>query len=85
MGSYNKSRNPNGNGTVYFSKKENRWRAEIHWTDKNGKQCDLDASYVLVTKYDEEYVMKMVNNVIRNFPANNKLLSKINLRRLSGS
>ena len=29
--------------------------------------------------------IKMVNNVIRNFPANNKLLSKINLRRLSGS
>ena len=39
MGSYNKSRKPNGNGTVYFSEKENRWRAEIHWTDKNGKQC----------------------------------------------
>ena len=38
MGSYNKSRKPNGNGTVYFSEKENRWRTEFHWTDKNGKQ-----------------------------------------------
>lgn len=31
----------------------------LPFTDKNGKQCDLDASYVLVTKHDEEYVMKV--------------------------
>ena len=31
----------------------------LPFTDKNGKQCDLDDSYVLVTKHDEEYVMKV--------------------------
>ena len=31
----------------------------LPFVDKNGKQCDLDASYVLVTKHDEEYVMKV--------------------------
>lgn len=31
----------------------------LPFVDKNGKQCDLNASYVLVTKHDEEYVMKV--------------------------
>lgn len=31
----------------------------LPFVDKNGKQCDLNASYVLVTKYDEEYLMKV--------------------------
>lgn len=31
----------------------------LPFTDKNGKQCDTKASYVLVTKYDEEFVMKV--------------------------
>lgn len=31
-------RRMNGDGSVYFSESENRWRAEIHWTDKSGKE-----------------------------------------------
>jgi len=31
----------------------------LPFVDKNGKQCDLDASYVLVTKYETEYLMKV--------------------------
>jgi hypothetical protein len=31
----------------------------VDFTDKYGNQCDLDASYVEVTKYDDEYVMKV--------------------------
>lgn len=31
----------------------------LPFTDKNGKKCNLDDSYVLVTKHDKEYVMKV--------------------------
>lgn len=31
----------------------------LPFTDKDGKQCDTSASYVMVTKMDEEYVMKV--------------------------
>lgn len=31
----------------------------LPFVDKNGDACDLDASYVEITKYDEEFVMKV--------------------------
>lgn len=31
----------------------------LEFTDKYGETCDVNASYVEVTKYDEEYVMKV--------------------------
>lgn len=31
----------------------------LDFTDKNGETCDLTASYVEITKYDDEYVMKV--------------------------
>ena len=31
----------------------------LPFKDKNGKQCDLDASYVQITKNENEYVMKV--------------------------
>jgi len=31
----------------------------VDFKDKYGEECDLDASYVEVTKYDDEYVMKV--------------------------
>lgn len=31
------ARKSNRSGSVFFSESENRWRAEIHWVDKNGK------------------------------------------------
>ena len=31
----------------------------LPFKDKNGKTCDLEASYVEVTKYDTEYLMKV--------------------------
>lgn len=31
----------------------------LPFTDKNGKACDTKASYVEITKYDEEFIMKV--------------------------
>ena len=31
----------------------------LPFTDKNGKACDTEASYVEITKYDEEFIMKV--------------------------
>lgn len=31
----------------------------LPFTDKNGKQCDLDASYVQITKEKDEFIMKV--------------------------
>lgn len=31
----------------------------LPFKDKNGKQCDLENSYVEITKYDDEFVMKV--------------------------
>ena len=31
----------------------------LPFKDKNGKQCDLNASYVQITKYDNEFIMKV--------------------------
>lgn len=51
------ARKSNRSGSVFFCESENRWRAEIHWVDKNGKSIFKKFSgkkkQVVVNKLEE--------------------------------
>ena len=51
------ARKSNRSGSVFFSESENRWRAEIHWVDKNGrsnfKKFSGKKKQVVVNKLEE--------------------------------
>lgn len=63
MGNIKKNRNSNGNGSIYYDNKREKWLAEIQWTDRNGNRQRKKFSgskKIIVKNKLEEFKRQMI-------------------------